>query len=195
MEKFTHVDLFSEDMEILQKLGDNPNSDDGLTEQELKEKFDEAGIKIKSYLISTVTQINAIVDALNQQFDTPGNFLDGGSMLGALNMNGFPVTGLPEPENPTDAVPFSFSTKMDVATVTLSLNAWSGKSQTVPVDGVLADAAKQAIITVAAPDSLEVYLDSNIRLTGNGAGTLIFTCDDIPSAVVNVNVLVLTKGG
>ena len=195
MEKFTHVDLFSEDMEILQKLGDNPNSDDGLTEQELKEKFDEAGVKIKSYLISAVSQINAIVDKLNQQFDTPGNFLDGGSMLGALNMNGFPVTDLPDPVNPADATPFSFSTKMDATTATLFFDAWSGKTQTVPVAGILADTTKQAVITVAAPNSLEAYLDSNIRLTGNGTGTLIFTCDVVPTASVNVNVLILTKGG
>ena len=54
---------------------------------------------------------------------------------------------------------------------------------------------KQAIVTVADADSLEVYLDCNIKLTGNGEGNLTFACDDIPASNVEVNVLILTKGG
>lgn len=193
--KFERFDLFTEDMEILQKLGDNPNSENSLNEQELKAKFDEAGVKIKEYLQKTIVQLNALVDGMNSQFENPGNFLDGGTMLGAINMNGFPVTGLPDPVIPSDAVPFSFSTKMDATSVILSVAGWSDKEQTVSVPGIITDANRQAVITVAAPDSLETYLDSNIRLTGNGEESLTFTCDDVPPSSVTVNVLILTKGG
>lgn len=41
---------FSYDMEIIAKLSDTPNVDDGLTAYQLKEKFDEAGKAIKKYI-------------------------------------------------------------------------------------------------------------------------------------------------
>jgi hypothetical protein len=45
--KFTQ---FSYDMEIIGKLSDTPNVDDGLTAAQLKEKFDEGGKAVKDYL-------------------------------------------------------------------------------------------------------------------------------------------------
>ena len=41
---------FSYDMEIIAKLSDTPNVDDGLTAYQLKDKFDEAGKAIKKYI-------------------------------------------------------------------------------------------------------------------------------------------------
>ena len=41
---------FAKDMEIIGKLSDTPNVDDGLTAAQLKEKFDEGGKAIKEYL-------------------------------------------------------------------------------------------------------------------------------------------------
>lgn len=41
---------FTHDMEIIRKLSDYPNDSDGLTAEELKEKFDEAGMSIAEYL-------------------------------------------------------------------------------------------------------------------------------------------------
>ncbi len=41
---------FSYDMEIIAKLKDAPNVDDGLTADQLKDKFDEAGKVIKDYI-------------------------------------------------------------------------------------------------------------------------------------------------
>jgi hypothetical protein len=81
------------------------------------------------------------------------------------------------------------------ARAVLSSSGWINKSQTVAVAGVVAGDDKQAIVTVADADSLEVYLDCNIRLTGNGEGNLTFECDDVPGSNVDVNVLILTKGG
>lgn len=44
------IPKFKEDLAIIQKLGDNPNTDDGLTAQELKAKFDEGCQKIQDYI-------------------------------------------------------------------------------------------------------------------------------------------------
>lgn len=193
-EKFGKFEPFTEDMEILQKLGDNPNSDDGLNEEELKAKFDEAGIKIKEYLLTMINQLNKFVDDLNSQYDNAGSVMEGGTMLGVLNMNGFPIRNLPEPVYPGDPVPLSVATIMKTATAKLLPSAWAENEQTVSVEGIITDSERQAVITVAAADSLEVYLDCNIKLTGNGEETLTFTCDEVPDVEVTVNILILTKG-
>lgn len=44
------IPSFDEDMNIVQKLDDEPNDVGGLTAQELKQKFDEGGLKIQQYL-------------------------------------------------------------------------------------------------------------------------------------------------
>lgn len=80
---------------------------------------------------------------------------------------------------------------------TLSSGGWGTApfQQTVHVSGVMADSNKQAIVSVSAPESLEVYLDCNIRLIDNGEGTLTYACDEAPTTDVKVNILILTKGG
>ena len=45
---------FDKDMNIIQKLTDEPNDRDGLTAGELKAKFDEGGLAVKGYLNETV---------------------------------------------------------------------------------------------------------------------------------------------
>ena len=47
---------FSYDMEIIGKLSDTPNVDDGLTAAQLKDKFDEGGKAIKDYINNTLLQ-------------------------------------------------------------------------------------------------------------------------------------------
>lgn len=80
---------------------------------------------------------------------------------------------------------------------TLSSDGWGAApyQQTVDVSGVMAGSNKQAIVSVSDPESLEVYLDCNVRLIDNGEGTLTYACDDAPTSDVKVNILILTKGG
>lgn len=44
------------DVNNIQALSDRPNTADGLTSHELKERFDKAGSDIKSYLNNTLTE-------------------------------------------------------------------------------------------------------------------------------------------
>ena len=44
----------TQDLYIISKLGDNPNSDNNLSAQELKKKFDESGNLIKTYINGTL---------------------------------------------------------------------------------------------------------------------------------------------
>lgn len=74
--------------------------------------------------------------------------------------------------------------------VTLSSSGWDSgaKTQTVSVAGVTATA--NCIIT-AAPDSYMAYAEAGVRCTAQGAGTLTFACETVPTADVSANVLIL----
>ena len=74
--------------------------------------------------------------------------------------------------------------------VTLSASGWDAdaKTQTVSVSGVTATA--NCIIT-AAPNSYMAYAEAGVRCTAQGAGTLTFACETVPTADVAANVLIL----
>ena len=80
---------------------------------------------------------------------------------------------------------------MTTATVILSASGWSGNSQTVSVAGVTAD---NAVISAPAPASYAAYHENLVRCTAQAAGALTFTCDDVPTGALTVNVLILVKG-
>ena len=74
--------------------------------------------------------------------------------------------------------------------VTLTVAGWDAgaKTQTVSVAGVTATA--NCIIT-SAPDSYMAYAEAGVRCTAQGAGTLTFSCETVPTADVAANVLIL----
>ena len=74
--------------------------------------------------------------------------------------------------------------------VTLRASGWdaNAKTQTVSVAGVTATA--NCIIT-AAPDSYMAYSEAGVRCTAQGAGTLTFACETVPTEDVAANVLLL----
>ena len=75
-------------------------------------------------------------------------------------------------------------------TATLTAAGWDAdaKTQTVSVAGVTATA--NCIIT-AAPGSYMAYAEAGVRCTAQGAGTLTFACETVPTADVAANVLIL----
>ena len=49
-----HITKLTANVNNIQALSDRPNTADGLTSQELKERFDKAGIDIKAYINDTM---------------------------------------------------------------------------------------------------------------------------------------------
>lgn len=49
-----HLTRFTTNVNNIQALSDRPNTADGLTSQELKERFDKAGVDIKDYINDTM---------------------------------------------------------------------------------------------------------------------------------------------
>lgn len=75
------------------------------------------------------------------------------------------------------------------ATATLTASGWADNSQTVSISGVT---ASNLVMVAPAPDSHEAYSDANVRCTAQGAGSLTFACDAVPSVALAVNIAILT---
>lgn len=81
--------------------------------------------------------------------------------------------------------------------VTLTAAGWnaSTKKQTVTVSGVLADTSKQVIwVTFASETALDAYMDAGIVPVAQGANTVTFRADKIPTADITVNIVVQEVG-
>ena len=74
------------------------------------------------------------------------------------------------------------------ATATLAVNDWSSNTQTVSVTGV---SASNNVIVAAAPASQADYTSAGILCTAQGAGTLSFSCQTVPTNAITVNVLII----
>ena len=74
--------------------------------------------------------------------------------------------------------------------VTLRASGWNvnTKTQTVSVSKVTATVN---LIITAAPDSYMAYAEAGVRCTTQGAGTLTFACETVPTEDVVANVLIL----
>lgn len=74
-------------------------------------------------------------------------------------------------------------------TITLDVDAWNNNEQTVDVDGVTANN-----VVIASPrptfDDYTSYTESGIRCSAQFDGGLIFTCNEVPSMIITVNIAI-----
>lgn len=76
-------------------------------------------------------------------------------------------------------------------TVTLPVTGWSGgKTQTVTVQGVLADETQQVITPTPALASQSAYNSAGVICTGQGANSLTFTANITPSTNITLYVTI-----
>lgn len=185
------------DMEVIQKLGRRPNTDDGLTEAGFKAKFDEAGIAIKKFINEKV------VPAINDYVVSTDGLLDksGGTMTGAIAMSGNKVTGLGTPEEDTDAANKSYvdtsmtSVKTVSVSATLTVAGWTGSApyvQSVTITG-LTDAKKAMAYPVyGSGTTTNLALKEAcgmVSFASRSGSTLTFTClEDKPTVDIPVTV-------
>ena len=78
--------------------------------------------------------------------------------------------------------------KAKTASVSLASGSWSSNKQTVNVSGVT---ASNIVIVTPAPASLSAYGEAGVYCSAQAAGKLTFTCTDIPSVALDVNVIIL----
>lgn len=74
-------------------------------------------------------------------------------------------------------------------TASLTAAGWSNDSQTATVQGVTSSAD---VIISPANASKDDYVNAGIWCSAQGTNSLTFTCENIPSSAITVNVLILT---
>lgn len=84
-------------------------------------------------------------------------------------------------------IPTARLTKVNT-TVTLAAADWSSNTQTVSVTGMTATG-----VVMVSPDPTDTadYVSAGILCTAQAAGSLSFSCDTVPSADIDVNVVML----
>ena len=97
------IPKFLDDLSVISKLGDNPGADNGLTAEGLKAKFDEAGLKLQTFLNET------LIEKINSLFSLDAPPHEGMNMTGPINMNKNKLGGLADPAENGDAVNLKFA--------------------------------------------------------------------------------------
>ena len=111
--------------------------------------------------------------------------LSGGTLTGALTLNGEPTEDLQAaPKQYVDAL------KPLARTITLTAAGWSSNTQTVTVSGVVASEAAQLITPTPAIASQSAYYEAGIMCTGQAANSLTFTCQTVPTSNLTVYVVI-----
>lgn len=111
--------------------------------------------------------------------------LTGGTLTGALTLNGEPTEDLQAaPKQYVDAL------KPLVRTITLTTSGWSSNTQTVTVSGVSATETAQLITPTPAIASQSAYYEAGIMCTGQAANRLTFTCQTVPTSNLTVYVVI-----
>lgn len=74
-------------------------------------------------------------------------------------------------------------------TATLTTSGWSSNSQTVTVNGVVADTSAQLItVSPANKASATAWGEAGVFCSAQGTNSLTFVCDSAPSANISVNI-------
>ena len=74
--------------------------------------------------------------------------------------------------------------------ITLPASAWSSNTQTVTVNGVLADESAQLIQPMPAVASQNAYISAGVICSGQAANQLTFTCTTVPTEDLSVYVVI-----
>ena len=77
-------------------------------------------------------------------------------------------------------------------TVKLKASGWSEeKKQIISVPGLKEDVLKQLIIPTQPSTDIEKYYSAGIRISARGDNTLTFSCDTIPTASIEVVLVII----
>ena len=79
-------------------------------------------------------------------------------------------------------------------TITLTTSGWSSNTQTVTVNGVLADETKQLIQPMPAIASQIAYMSAGIYCSGQAANSLTFTCSETPTEDIALYIVITEVG-
>ena len=115
--------------------------------------------------------------------------LSGGTMTGALTLNGNPSA-----DNQAANKAYVDSKAPKSVSVTLPASGWASNAQTVTVSGVLADETKQLIQPMPAVASQQAYMAAGVYCSGQAANSLTFTCSEVPTEDIAMYIVITEVG-
>ena len=118
--------------------------------------------------------------------------ISGGDITGSLTVAGVLRLLGGDPTIPTQAANKSYvdSKVPKSVTVTLPASGWSSNTQTVTVQGVLADESAQLIQPMPAVASQNAYITAGVICSGQGENQLTFTCSTTPTEDISLYVVI-----
>lgn len=112
--------------------------------------------------------------------------LSGGTMTGALSLPGNPTS-----DNHAANKAYVDSKRPLLRTATLTTSGWSDNSQTVTVQGVVADTNAQKIdLAFGTKESAPIWAAAGCWCSAQGANSLTFTCDAVPTDSIVLNIAI-----
>lgn len=179
------ISSFSGDVNVIAALRDNPVTDDNLTAQQFKEKFDYASGLIKTYINNT------LVPAINTNI---GNIATNATAIAGkqntLTFDNAPASGSNNPVK-SGGIYTALSGKQDAITTaskTVETSDWSSNTATVTITGLL---STDIIIVAPAPASFYKWRDCGIYCSSQTNGGITLTCEDVPDTAITVQVLIV----
>ena len=200
------IPKMEDDVEIIAALGDVPGSDDGLSSQQLKEKFDLAAVRLKNFInnilipeLNMIVDVKALLESIIDKTLSKSDMaadakatgdaiakklsLSGGTMSGVLDMNSRRIANVQAPTSSGDAANKNYvDEKRKTFTASIAAGSWSGSgpyTQTVSIPGILA--TDMPHISPVYSDTLETALAqkeawSMVSRAVSAAGSVTFIC-------------------
>lgn len=135
--------------------------------------------------------VNAIYGS-ELSIDRPNAFTGGSEYVTVrFGSGGGEIIGLSDPLADSCAANKAYvdATKPILRTATLTTSGWSGNSQTVTVNGIVADTNAQLIyVSPANKASATAWGEAGVFCSAQAANSLTFVCDSTPSANISVNI-------
>lgn len=152
-------------------------------------QYDTTGFKYKGTTGTTSAVGSAIVELGNSTASgTAGNKQGQLIIYGTTQYYTSIVSGAPS-ANRTITLPDKTGTLAVTTSTTTTLSTtWSSKQQTKSVTGVT---SSNTVIVTPAPASYDAYCAAGIYCSAQGSGTLTFTCEEVPTTSLTVNILII----
>lgn len=158
------IPKMEDDVEVIAALGDVPGSDNGLTPQQLKERFDLAAVRLKNYInnillpeLNMIVDVKALLEGIIDKTLSKSDMaadakatadalakklsLSGGTMTGLLDMAGRSILNVATPTTDSGAANKSYvDAKRFRAEIDVPVSGWTGSAapytQSVTVTGL-----------------------------------------------------------
>lgn len=207
------IPKFLEDLAIISKLGDNPGADNGLSTSAFRAKFDEAALKIQTYMnevlipnLDMLVDVSALLNSiLDKTLSVPDKAAEaktvGEALAKKLDSTGGTMTGPLNVAAPTEEahaankgyVDSYVNSKHFFRNVTLTVAGWSADApykQTVTAQGITEEDRPIYGVVLSADTATATAEKEAFAMVDDldtGANVVTFTClEDKPEVALTI---------